>query len=128
MASSIPTSPAPQERGEMGTAERGVTPACVPEPGYAAAIHILATLDRAQACIVREGIDLTLMLRAMPEWSVRERILAKIAIDLDDPGCLVECGYMPAGWGEAAAELDDSDLLTVIEAMRIARGRPANRL
>ena len=112
----------------MTITDQNIIPTSYSDPGYAAAIHILAKLDCAQACIVREGIGLALMLPAMREWSVRERILAKIAIDLDDPGCLLECGYTPAGRGEAAAELDNSDLQTVIEAMYIARGCPADQL
>ena len=93
------------------------------EPRLSAAMHIFNTIERGGRYVNHGGIDIERLLRGIDgTWSHGAQIMAKIALDLFDPGCVAANGYKPAGWGEAAKVLDSGNLQTVIEAMHIARG------
>lgn len=100
-----------------------VTPERSRDPQYAAAFHIFDKLRCGYRFVVAEGINKAGLLRALRGGSHGELLMAKVALDLFDPGCVAEIGYDPAGWGEVTAVLDGDNLRTVIEAMYIVRGR-----
>lgn len=97
-------------------------------PQYGAAFYIFASMrdpsvrDVCWSHVVRGGIETAALLSTAQSWSHGEFILAKVAVDLFQPGGVEERGHTPAHVGELVGALDDGYLAVVLNAMAIARG------
>jgi len=88
---------------------------------YAAAARIFDFIARCWAYADDDGVRKQDLLDTAGAWSQGEYILVRIALDLYDPGCVIEHGHSSANVGEIAGALDDRFYNVYQDAMRLAR-------
>jgi hypothetical protein len=82
-----------------------------------AAVMLLEAIE-FESCVTADGIDSGAVLKEIGKWSHGEQIIAKLALDLSDPGCLEAGGHTAPRMAEICRVLDDRLFETVIMAMR----------
>lgn len=86
--------------------------------------HTMRNPEHERACFghVGPGIDKARLMNLASTWSRSEYLMIRLALDLFDPGCVVEYGHPPAAIGECIAVLDDENLFRYRTALAIAKG------
>lgn len=86
--------------------------------------HSMRNPDIERACFdhVGPGIDKAGLLELASSWARSEYLMIRLALDLFDPGCVVEHGHRPPAVGECVEVLDEENLARLRMALAIATG------